>query len=343
MNSSTQIHLRSRPVGLPELADFARVTVPVPTPGAGKVLVENHWMSVDPYMRGRMIDRKSYSPPWQIGEALQGGAVGKVIESNHDGFQVGDFVLSGLGWREHFVSDGKGLTTIDPGIAPIQSYLGALGMPGMTAYAGLLHVGAPKEGETVFVSAASGAVGALVCQIAKLRGCRVVGSVGSEEKAAWLRDELGVDAVINYKTCDLANDGLVGALRDAAPDGVDVYFENVGGEHLFAALEMMNPFGRLVMCGMISGYNDVERTPGPSNLFHMIGKNLRMEGFIVSQLWHLHPQFLKDMAKWIPAGKIRWKETVEVGLENAPAAFLKLFSGDNFGKMLVKFPAVDNG
>ncbi len=332
--NSREIRLASRPVGMPKDSDFELAEVSMGPPGDGEVLVRNIWMSVDPYMRGRMIERKSYVPPFQVGEVLQGGAVGEVVASNADGFAPGDVVLHMMGWREYCVASANGLTKIDPNVAPLQAYLGVLGMPGMTAYAGLLRIGEPKEGETVFVSAASGAVGAIVCQIAKIKGCRVVGSVGSEEKAEWLRS-LGVDAVINYKTCD----NLLGALREAAPDGVDVYFENVGGEHLTAALEAMNPFGRIVVCGMISGYNDVERQPGPPNLFNIIGKNLKMQGFIVTQLWDMHPAFLKDMAQWIPAGKIQWKETIEEGVDKAPLAFQNLFTGDNFGKMLVRLGA----
>lgn len=330
-HTSQQIHLKSRPVGMPDESNFELVNVDVPTPADGQVLVRNLWMSVDPYMRGRMIERKSYVPPFQIGQVLQGGAVGEVVESASADFKPGDHVLSMHGWREMFVCPAGELTQVDGSLAPLQAYLGVMGMPGMTAYAGLLKIGEPKAGETVFVSAASGAVGAIVCQIALIKGCRVVGSVGSEEKAAWLR-ELGVHEVINYKTCG----DLQAALDAAAPEGVDVYFENVGGEHLRAALEAMKPFGRIVVCGMISGYNDVERTPGPDNLFNIIGKNLRMQGFIVTQLWDMHEAFLKDMAAWIPAGKIKWKETVEEGIERAPQAFINLFTGDNFGKMLVK-------
>jgi hypothetical protein len=329
--TSHQIHLKSRPVGMPDEGNFETLAVDVPPPVAGEVLVRNLWMSVDPYMRGRMIERKSYVPPFQIGQVLQGGAVGEVLESASPDLKPGDHVLSMHGWREMFVAPAGELTPVDGTLAPLQAYLGVMGMPGMTAYAGLLRIGEPKAGETVFVSAASGAVGALVCQIALIKGCRVVGSVGSDEKAAWLR-ELGVHEVINYKTCG----DLQAALMAAAPQGVDVYFENVGGEHLRAALEAMNPFGRIVVCGMISGYNDVTRTPGPDNLFNIIGKNLRMQGFIVTQLWDMHGQFLKDMASWIPAGKLQWKETVEEGVERAPQAFINLFTGDNFGKMLVK-------
>ncbi|MEM7406915.1 MAG: NADP-dependent oxidoreductase [Pseudomonadota bacterium] len=331
MQSSREVHLKSRPVGMPTEDNFDIVERPLSAPGDGELLVRNTWMSVDPYMRGRMVDRKSYAPPYQVGEAMYGGAVGTVLESNHADFNAGDYVLSSLGWREAFVSDGHGLTRFNADFAQPQAFLGVTGMPGMTAYAGLLRIGEPKEGETVFVSAASGAVGAIVCQIARLKGCRVVASVGSEQKADWMR-ELGVDAVINYRT----SGDLLEALQHAAPDGVDVYFENVGGAHLEAALDAMNPFGRIVVCGMISGYNDVERQPGPGNLFNIIGKNLRMQGFIVTQLWDMYPQFIEDMREWIPAGKIRWKETVEEGIENAPRAFMKLFTGDNFGKMLVR-------
>ncbi|MEM7253132.1 MAG: NADP-dependent oxidoreductase [Pseudomonadota bacterium] len=332
--TSREIHLASRPVGLPTESDFSLVERTLAAPAQSEVLVRNIWMSVDPYMRGRMIERKSYVPPFAIGAVLQGGAIGQVLQSNHAGFAIGDYVLSMNGWREAFLSDGRDLTKVDPALAPIQSYLGVLGMPGMTAYAGLLKIGEPKAGETVFVSAASGAVGAIVCQIAKAKDCTVIGSVGSDEKAAWLKS-VGVDRTINYRTCG----DLESALRDAAPEGIDIYFENVGGDHLTAALETMNLFGRIVMCGMISGYNDTERRPGPPNLFHLIGKNLKMQGFIVTQLWDMHGAFLDDMAQWIPAGKIQWRETHLDGIENAPAAFRNLFSGDNFGKMLVRLGA----
>ncbi|MCH9673158.1 MAG: NADP-dependent oxidoreductase [Gammaproteobacteria bacterium] len=331
---SREIRLKSRPHGIPVETDFELVETDLPTIGESDVLVRNIWMSVDPYMRGRMIDRNSYTPPFAVGEVLQGGAIGQVVESANSGFAIGDYVLSMNGWREAFVCDGRALTKVDPALAPIQSYLGALGMPGMTAYAGLLRIGEPKEGETVFVSAASGAVGAIVCQIAKLKGCRVIGSVGSDEKATWLKS-VGVDATINYKTCG----PLEPALRAVAPEGIDIYFENVGGEHLEAAIELMNPFGRIIMCGLISGYNDTEKRPGPTNLFQLIGKNLKMQGFIVTQLWDMHPAFLEDMSRWIPARQVQWRETQLDGIENAPRAFLNLFSGDNFGKMLVRLGA----
>jgi NADPH-dependent curcumin reductase CurA len=234
-------------------------------------------MSVDPYMRGRMNDRKSYVPPFQLGEPLDGGCVGRVVGSKKGSFQVGDYVSGMLGWREYFVSDGQGLVKVDPGVAPIQSYLGTLGMPGLTAWAGLLHIGKPKEGETVFVSGAAGAVGSVVCQIAKLKGCRVVGSAGSVEKVSWLLNEAGLDAAFNYKKAD----DIIAEVGKHCPKGIDIYFENVGGVHLEAALGHMNPHGRIVMCGMISMYNATQSVPGPNNLAYIIIKQLIMQGFIV--------------------------------------------------------------
>jgi NADPH-dependent curcumin reductase CurA len=236
------------------------------------------------------------------------------------------------GWREHFVSDGSGLFKIDPKVAPLQAYLGTVGMPGLTAYYGLLDVGQPKEGETVFVSAASGAVGSVVCQIAKLKGCYVAGSAGSDEKVSWLLEEAGIDAAFNYKSVD----DVITEVGRQCPQGVDVYFENVGGVHLEAALEHMNKFGRIVMCGMISIYNAIDPVPGPANLFYIIGKQLTMKGFIVSDHFDILPQFFTDMGKWIGEGQIKWKETIVGGLENAPQAFIGLFKGENFGKMLVR-------
>ena len=282
-----------------------------------------------------MNDRKSYAPPFQIGQPLEGGCVGQVVESRNEKFAPGDCVMSMLGWREYAVSDGAGLTKVDPDLLPIQTYLGTAGMTGMTAYVGLLDIGKPKEGETVFVSAASGAVGSIVCQIAKLKGCRVVGSAGSDEKAAWLQSEAGVDAVFNYKKVD----DLIDEVGKHCPGGIDVYFENVGGMHLVAALEHMNTFGRLVMCGMISTYNAADPVPGPPNLSYAISKQLTLQGFIVSDHMHKIPQFRTDMAAWIGEGGIKWKETVLDGIENAPAAFMGLFKGENFGKMLVKLGA----
>ncbi len=332
--TSREIQLASRPEGMPKPENFKLASVELPDPGAGEVLVKNLWMSVDPYMRGRMIDRKSYVPPFQIGKALEGHAVGKVVASNIPDFAEGDLVLSMNGWREAFVSDGKGLQKLETFGLPEQAFLGVAGMPGLTAYAGLLRILEPKEGETIFVSGAAGAVGSLVCQIAKIKGCTVVGSVGSKEKGDWLKS-LGVDEVILYKEHP-DQQSLIKALKSAAPKGVDMYFENVGGDHLVAALDAMRDFGRIAVCGMISGYNDTEPKPGPWNLFNIIGKRLKVQGFIVSDHQDMLGDFVRDLAEWVPAGKVQWQETVEEGIENAPAAFLKLFTGGNTGKMLVK-------
>jgi NADPH-dependent curcumin reductase CurA len=330
--TSREVRLKKRPVGLPSESDFELVQVPVLEPGAGEVLVRNIYMSVDPYMRSRMVDRKSYVPPFQLGQPLTGGCIGQVIRSENSSFQVGDYALGMLGWREWYVSDGSGLNRIDPNLAPIQSYLGTVGMPGMTAYVGLLDIGQLKEGDTVFVSAASGAVGSTACQIAKIKGCRVVGSAGSDEKVAWLLNEAGIDAAFNYKKVD----DLTAELSRHCPSGIDVCFENVGGEHLSAALAHMNNLGRVVLCGAISQYNATEPQPGPSNLFVAITRRLTLKGFIVTDHYDRLPQFYADMGKWIAQGKITWKETILDGIENAPKAFIGLFKGENFGKMLVK-------
>jgi NADPH-dependent curcumin reductase CurA len=329
---SREIRLKKRPVGLPSESDFELAQVPVPEPGEEELLVRNIYMSVDPYMRGRMSDRESYVPPFQLGEPLTGGCVGQVIASKGGDFEVGDYVLGMQGWREYYVSNGEGLMKIDPKLAPLQSYLGVTGMPGLTAYVGLLDIGQPKQGETVFVSAASGAVGSLVCQIAKLKGCRVVGSAGSDEKVAWLLNEAGVDAAFNYKKVK----DLKAELGVLCPNGIDVYFENVGGEHLEAALAHMNRYGRVVVCGLISQYNATKAVPGPSNLGATITKRLMIKGFIVSDHYDRLPAFYADMGRWIAEGKVKWKETIIDGIENAPQAFIGLFKGENFGKMLVK-------
>ena len=328
---SKEIRLKARPVGMPKSTDFEVASKPVAQPADGEVLVRNIWMSVDPYMRGRMMDRESYVPPFQIGEVLQGGALGQVVESKSDKLKVGDFVQSMWGWREYETNKAETFQKIDPSLGPLQAYLGALGMPGMTAYAGLIKVGELKDGNTVFVSAASGAVGQIVCQLAKAHGCYVVGSVGSDEKGAWLLKQ-GVDKIINYKTCGDLN-AAVGA---AFPKGIDVYFENVGGAHLEAAINHMKPFGRLALCGMISQYNDTTPTPGPSNIIMAVGKSLKLQGFIVSNHLDILPAFYQEMGALIKAGKMKWQETIEDGIENAPKAFLNLFTGNNTGKMLVK-------
>ena len=329
---SREIRLRRYPTGMPTEGDFELAESPIPELDQGQVLVRNIYMSVDPYMRGRMSNRRRYAPGFQLGEPLRGGCVGQVVDSRDGEFQIGDYVLGGLGWREYFASRSSELTKIDPDIAPIQAYLGVVGMPGMTAYVGLLDIGRAEAGETVFVSAASGAVGAIVCQIAKIKGCRVVGSAGSAAKIAWLLEEAGVDAVVNYKKSgDLASE-----LAGHCPDGIDVYFDNVGGGHLEAALQNMNQHGRVVACGMISRYNATEPQPAPRNLFLIVGRRLRIQGFIVSDHNERRPEFMVDMKRWIADGSIKWKETILKGLENAPRAFIGLFKGENFGKMIVK-------
>jgi NADPH-dependent curcumin reductase CurA len=326
-----EVRLKSRPVGMPAAENFEVAEVTLSEPGAGEVLVRNLWMSVDPYMRGRMVDRPSYAPPFQLGEAMQGGAIGRVERSNNPEFKPGDLVESMLGWRDAFVSVGGALQKLPNENVPPQAYLGILGMPGLTAYSGLARIGEPKPGDTVFVSGAAGAVGAAVCQIAKLRGCTVVASAGSDKKGEWLKS-VGVDAVVNYKTCG----NLLAAVRAAAPKGIDIYFDNVGGEHLEVALEVARPFARFIECGMISAYNDTEVKPGPRNIIYVVGKSIKMQGFIVMNYWDMRDQFRAEMSQWIRDGKIKWEETVENGIERAPLAFLNLFSGGNTGKMLVK-------
>jgi NADPH-dependent curcumin reductase CurA len=329
---SREIRLKHRPVGLPSEGDFELARVPIPTPGAGEVLVRNLYMSVDPYMRGRMIEQPSYVQPFQLGQPLEGGCVGQVVQSEKGTFQVGDYVLGRKGWREYYISHGADLTKINPTLAPLQAYLGILGMPGLTAYVGLLDIGQPQAGNTVFVSAAAGAVGSVVCQIAKLKGCRVVGSAGSAAKVQWLQDVAGIDAAFNYK----AVDSLTTELGNHCPHGVDVYFENVGGAHLEAALEHMNIRGRIALCGMISQYNESKPSSGPSNLRLAVRKRLTLSGFIVSDHVDRQPQFYADMGAWIADGRIRWEETIVDGIEHVPQAFLGLFAGENMGKMLVR-------
>uniref|UniRef100_Q0HWC2 Alcohol dehydrogenase, zinc-binding domain protein n=1 Tax=Shewanella sp. (strain MR-7) TaxID=60481 RepID=Q0HWC2_SHESR len=328
---SNQIHLASRPTGMPTQTNFKLVEVTLPALKTGEVLVKNTWMSVDPYMRGRMIDKDSYIPPYQINEVMDGGAIGEVIESLNPQFPVGAKVSHISGWRSAFISDGSDLTLLPAVNIPEQYFLGIIGMPGLTAWVGLMKVAKLKPTDTVFVSAASGAVGMVVCQIAKLNGCKVIASVGSDEKAELVKS-LGVDAVINYKNVT----DLTQALRDAAPEGIDVYFENVGGAHLEAALDVMNDYGRIPVCGMIAYYNAQTPVPGPSNLLAINTKKLTMQGFIVMDYWDQYSEFVGQMAQWLQEGKMKSEETVYQGLEQAPDAFIGLFEGKNKGKMLVK-------
>jgi NADPH-dependent curcumin reductase CurA len=326
-----QIHLASRPKGMPTHETFTTVEGPVPSPGDGEVLVRTLYLSVDPYMRGRMNEGRSYVAPFKLNQALTGGVVGEVTASRSPAFNPGDLVTGHLGWQDYSLAPAGQLQPVDASLAPIETALGVLGMPGLTAYAGLLRVGEPKPGDTVMVSGAAGAVGSVVVQIAKIKGCRVIASAGTDDKVDWVRS-LGADHVVNYKTCG----NLLEALRAGAPDGIDVYFDNVGGDHLEAALELAKLKARIVLCGGISVYNATEPPPGPRNYMNIVGKSLRMEGFIVSNFQDMRAAFLKDMGEWIGAGKMKWEETVENGVENAPKAFLNLFTGANTGKMLVK-------
>lgn len=331
LHRSREIRLRSRPTGEPVASDFELATIDVPEPAEGEVLVRNTWMSVDPYMRGRMSDRKSYVPPFAIGKALEGGAIGEVIASRAPELAVGDVVTSMLGWRELALGSAKSFRKLDPGGVPVESFLGALGMPGHTAWVGLFRIAQLKDGDTVFVSAAAGAVGSIACQLAKAHGCTVIGSAGSDEKRRWLEEVAGVDHTIDYKRGDLRE-----ALAKAAPKGIDVAFENVGGTHLEAAISSMRVSGRIALCGMIEQYNDETPRPGPSNLAMMIGKRITMRGFLVSDHDDTRPAFEAEMKRLVAAGKMKWTETVLDGIEHAPDAMRALFTGKNTGKMLVR-------
>ena len=324
--------LNERPEGMPKSSDFAVIETDLPDPGEGEVQVENICMSVDPYMRGRMVDRKSYVPPFQIGEVLTGGAIGRVTKSNNPDFTEGDHVTSHYGWRETFTASAEGIEKLGDIVAEPSAYLGAIGMPGMTAYVGLLEVGALKEGETVFVSGAAGAVGSIVGQIAKLKGCRVLGSAGSADKVDLLTNELGFDYAFNYK-----DGSILSHLREGAPDGLDVYFDNVGADHLQAAIMHMRQFGRIPLCGAIAQYNDTEPRPGPNNLAVAIGLGLTLRGFIVSHFNHMAADFRSDMEGWVTSGQINYKETTFNGIDQAGEAFIGLFTGANTGKMVVNF------
>ena len=327
-----EVILKSRPTGPPTEDNFEIRETVLPELKDKQILIKNRFMSVDPYMRGRMRAGKSYASPFPLGEVMTGGAVSEIVQSQHPSWDVGTIVLNMNGWREYHISGGIGLTRVDESIAPMQAFLGVAGMPGQTAYFGLLRIGDPKPHETVLVSAASGAVGGMVCQIAKIKGCRVVGSVGSNEKAQWLMDEAGVDEVINYKE----EADLTAAVAAKCPKGVDVYFENVGGAHLEAALANMNMFGRIPCCGMISQYNNQGTVPGPSNVTLIVGKRLKLQGFIVSDFAEEAEDFYRDFKLWRSEGRIKWQESILQGIERAPEAFIGLFNGSNQGKMLVE-------
>ncbi len=331
--ASTEIRLASRPHGFPAADNFAVVKTELPDPGPGQLLVRNELISVDPYMRGRMSDAKSYVAPYEIDRPLEGGAIGVVVSSAADGFAAGDHVLHGLGWRSHALVEARSAATIDPGAAPLGAYLGVLGMTGLTAYAGLLRTAEFQPGDTVYVSSAAGSVGQVVVQLARLRGAgRVIGSAGSAAKVAYLRDELGVDAAFDH------HDGAVrDLLRAAAPDGIDVYFDNVGGDHLEAALSSLRVHGRVCVCGMISVYNATAPVPAPRNLAVLIGKRLTVRGMLVGDHQDLRPQFLAEVAPWVADGTLKYRETIHDGLENTPEVFLAMLRGEGgVGKVLVR-------
>ncbi len=336
--SGLEIRLKQYPQGVPTEDIFEIVRVNIPELKESEFLVRNIWMSVDPYMRGRMRspqESKSYIESFQLKKPLEGSCVGQILESNNDQFKTGEYILGNFGWREYWLSNGGDVMKIDSKIAPIQAFLGILGMTGLTAYVGLLNIGKLNEGkDTVFVSAAAGAVGSIACQIAKIKGCHVVGSAGSEEKVEWLLDEIKLDYAFNYKT--VGENNISSELKKGCPEGIDLYFDNVGGKHLEAALGNIKTFGRIVLCGMITQYNATSTSAGPSNLFLSITNRVRMQGFIVRDHYDMLNEFHSSMYRWISEGKIKWKETVVEGLENAPEAFVGLFRGENFGKMLVK-------
>jgi hypothetical protein len=324
MTASRQIHLRRRPDGVPVPDDFAVVEAPTPDAGEGEVQVQNLLMSVDPYMRPRLTADQPLDVP------MIGGGIGRILQSKNPRFQLGDLVRHGAGMQERFVSDGRGLQVLKPDPAlSLSVYMHALGGTGITAYGGLLETGALKEGEQVFVSTAGGAVGSVAAQIAKIKGCYVVGTTGTDEKASWLKDEVGLDAVINYKRQPLAE-----TLAAVTPNGIDVYFENVGGAHLDAALSRMNVRGRIPVCGMISTYNGGGE--GVRNLFALIYGRIRMEGFVSSDFAHLNAAFVSDMTGWLKDGRVKYQETILDGFERAPEGLIGLFSGVNAGKMLIR-------
>lgn len=331
-NANRQILLAARPTGEPQESSFRMAEGPVPDPGEGEVLVRSLFLSVDPYMRGRMRDAKSYVPPVELGAVMEGGGVGEVVRSNQSGLDAGDIVVGMLGWQDYAVAKPEQLHKLDPRVKPISLGLGVLGMPGLTAYFGLLDLGLPKEGETVVVSAASGAVGAVVGQIAKIKGCRVVGTAGSDAKVEYIMNELGFDAGINYKTA-----GNLGAALDAAcPAGIDIYFDNVGGPITDAVIMRINERARLVICGQISQYNAVKPEMGPRNLFQFIRMRARLEGFLIFDYAARYGEGLAALGQWIADGKIKYREDVMDGLENAPKAFIRMMRGENFGKQLVR-------
>jgi len=330
-----RIVLAVRPEGEPTNDHFRLETVPVPEPGPGQVLIRILWLSLDPYMRGRMSAAKSYAKPVEIGEVMEGGTVGEVVASNHPGYAPGDFVLSHSGWQEYAIADGASVRKLDPNLAPLSTPLGVLGMPGMTAYTGLLNIGQPKSGETVVVAAAAGPVGSAVGQIAKIKGCYVVGIAGGPEKCAYLLNELGFDAAIDHRAPDMPE-----RLAEACSRGIDIYFENVGGEVWNAVFPLLNDFARIPVCGLVAHYNDTTLPSGPDRtpllMRAILSKRLTLRGFIVRDFASQAEEFRREVGTWLRAGQIRYREDVAEGLENALEAFIGMLKGRNFGKMLVR-------
>ena len=333
--TARRVVLASRPVGEPKPDNFRIEEFAVPAPGPGEVLLRNLWLSLDPYMRGRMSDAPSYAAPVGIGQVMVGGTVGEVLASSNSNFAPGDILLGHTGWQTHAVSDGKGLRKLDPKVAPPSTALGILGMPGMTAYAGLLEIGKPQPGETVVVAAASGPVGSLVGQIAKLKGARAVGIAGGEKKCTYVKNELGFDDCVDHRASDFA-----ARLTSACPKGIDVYFENVGGAVFEAVLPLLNAFARIPVCGLVSQYSATHVPSGPNLLpvlmRSVLTKRLTIRGFIVSDFSAKQGEFLRDVSAWLKDGRIMYREDVVEGLDKAPAALIGLLKGENFGKMLVR-------
>jgi len=329
-----RVVLASRPVGEPKTSDFRIEDYAIPTPGDGEVLLRTIWLSLDPYMRGRMSDGPSYAAPVPINGVMEGEGVSEVMASNNPKFAKGDIVAIRSGWQSHALSDGKGLRKVDPKLGSISTAVGVLGMPGMTAYTGLLEIGKPKAGETVVVAAASGAVGSAVGQIARIKGARAVGIAGGKDKCDYVKNELGFDECVDHRDPNLA-----AKLKAACPNGIDVYFENVGGAVFEAVFPLLNPFARMPVCGLIAQYNDTQATVpnwAAAMMRNVLTKRLNIRGFIVSDFAAMHGDFLRDMSQWVREGKVKHREFITEGLENAPSAFMGLLKGANFGKQLVR-------
>jgi NADPH:quinone reductase len=327
-----QFVLAARPIGMPKESDFRLVEAPIPALADGQILLQTLFLSIDPYMRGRMNGVRTYADPVDIGQLMVGGTVGKVVQSMNSQFHTGDVVVGYWGWQEYSASDGKGLQKLDASLAPVSTALGVLGMPGMTAYFGFLDICEPKPGETVVISGAAGAVGSLVGQIAKIKGCRTVGIAGTDQKVSWIVDELGFDGAFNYKTTT----DYVAKLKELCPNGIDCYFDNVGGDVTDAVLPLLNLYARISVCGQISQYNNEDKPVlGVRPYIYLLSKQARAEGFIITRFMDRFPEGIAQMGQWIKEGKLKYREHVVDGLENAPRALIGVLQGENNGKMLV--------